>query len=114
MKVELLDVRKKPSSSYTNYYIKITGKFGNIDFDSPDTYFACYTNLFTAEYYPHVKNSSNGWRLPGLEQIGPDLPYPEPYWSLCKEVGDQIKNIELKKTLTPKTAKTFNDLIDEL
>jgi hypothetical protein len=115
MNVEILSVRdKRDRAGYIEYTIKITGKFDVVDFDDPNTYFAGYKNIFTAEHHPHVKNESNGWRLPGLEQIGPDLPYPQPYWRLCKAVGEKIENIGFKKTLSPSTAKTFGDIIDEL
>ena len=115
MNVEVISTRDRMNSvGYISYQVKITGKFDGVDFDKPDTYFAGYKNLFTVEHHPKVKNVSNGWRIPGLEQIGPDCPYPQPYWNLCKAVGDKITNYEFKKTLNPSTLKTFEELIDEL
>jgi hypothetical protein len=98
--VEVVSINdKRDRFGYIQYKCKITGTFKGIDFDNPNTYFASYKNMFNVEHHPRVKNESNGYRIPGLEQIGPEIPYPEPYWSLCREVGTQIHNQESIKQI---------------
>jgi hypothetical protein len=97
-KIEILkaDYNFKDSlgDRYIRYYLKIN--------DELCEYLLAKSPV--PNYFYSYPKSLYGWPAERAEDLN----------KLEKQVEKAIESYELKKNLTPKTAQTFNDLIDEL